>query len=41
MTRLLLAVGVFVLLLGSAKPAVSGSPIPGCFPCTDGPTASR
>ena len=41
MTRMLFAVGVFVLLLGSAKPAVSGSPFPGCFPCTNKTTGSR
>ena len=34
MTRMLLAVGVFVLLIGSTRPVVSEQPIPGCFPCT-------
>ncbi len=33
MTRLLLAVGVFVLLIGATRPVVSDQPFPECFPC--------
>ena len=36
MTRMLLAVGVFVLLVSATRPAVSELPIPDCWPCWDG-----
>jgi hypothetical protein len=36
MKRVLLAVGVFVLLIGATRPTVSDLPFPECWPCTSG-----